>query len=278
MMQRTRFYKPSRADLTDLESMFASNSLNKKHRRGAELDVPDFDFAAPSSFRPIMTRRIGKKFNKGAHYDPDYAGMGAFQITYDFSSAIRINNFPMRSPYSEKVLKEYGASGWSFRMLYEFLCENYNNGIPFVDTYFESVFKTRPVHADFLAIYETIREEIANEQVDLFHGVPLKADGTPDERYAITKKLKDYKVWQYPVIKRACEDLAKKIRADVENCLASGILPLSGKHGNSVSSRTAYERQKLQYMKHPNRLFYASGQLIKNLNIYIELGARREVA
>ena len=276
-MEGTRFYKPRLAKLTGKELMFAQEGLHKDYRRGTELDVPDFDFAAPSTSHPIMTRRIAMQYkNRSEDFEPEYFNMGPFQITYNFSSATRKNNFPLKDalPMKPKLSREYGASGWSFRMLYEFLYEAYNGGVPFIDTYFERVFKTRPVYTEFKNIYETIQEDINNEQLDLFMQLPLKSDGTPDMRYSASKKFMDFKVWQDPIIYQGCRKIAKEIRRDIEICLSTGRLPLRGHEGARVSRRTRKIRSEIGGMIHADRLFYASGQLIRHLNIYIEIGGK----
>jgi hypothetical protein len=276
-MELTRFYQPYLARLAGRELMFAQESIHKDFRRGTELDVPDFDFAAPSSSHPVMARRVGLRYgNNPGDFEPEYFDMGPFQITYNFSSAVRKNDFPVKNAlhFSPKAAKEYGAPGWSFRMLYEFLCEAYNNGVPFIDTYFERVFKTRTVHADFLSIYEAIQDNINSEQFDLFSRLPLKADGTPDMRYAASKRFKDFKAWQDPIVCQGCFTLAMAIRHDIEVCLSTGRLPLRGKEGARVSRRTRKLRGELGGMAHADRLFYASGQLIRHLNVYVEIGGK----
>jgi len=256
----TRFYKPTLAKLTGRELMFAQKGLDEHYRRSPERGMPVFDFSAPGIDYPIMTRRIVKL--KREDFEPEYFNMGPFQITYNFSRAVRKNRFSG---------KEYGASGWSFRMLYEFLCSTYNNNVLFIDTYFDKVFKTRPVHSRFLAIYDDIQHDINNEQFDLFQSVPLKNDGTPDMRYTVSKKFMDFKVWQDPIIKQGCKRIANEIRHDIEVCLSTGRLPLNGRRGSNVSPRTEKIRREFAGF-HPNRLFYASGQLIKHLNVFVEIG------
>jgi hypothetical protein len=255
--------------------MFAGKGLGQKYRHGTEIDIPDFDFLAPATEHPVMSRRVAlRHLNRPEDFEPEFFGMGPFQITYNFPSAIRRNKFPLKSvlPLKPAAKGEYGAAGWSFRMLYEFLSEAYNGGVPFVDTYFERIFKTRPVYTRLKNIYETIRSNINSEAHALFMRTPLKADGTPDMRYTAGRRFTDFKVWQDPVIQGGCEDLASDIRQDIEVCLRSGILPLRGKEGATVSKRTEKLRGELGGMAHPDRLFYASGQLIRHLNIYVEVG------
>jgi hypothetical protein len=267
----TKFYKPVTAKLTGREFMFAGESLDRDYRRGTELDVPDFDFAASASRHPIMTRHVALRGNNSPDdFEPEFFDMGPFQVTYNFSHAIRKNNFPLKNalPYQPKAAGEYGAAGWSFRMLYEFLCEAYNGGHPFVDTYFDQIFKTRTVYAGFKGIYDTIQEDINAEQLNLFMSLPHRSDGTPDMRYTASKKYKDFKVWQDPIVRQDCKNFAEAIRDDIVVCLSTGRIPLRKK---AVSKRTAEARGKLVGLD-PSRFFFASGQLVRHLNIYVEVG------
>jgi hypothetical protein len=276
-MRETRFYQPRLAKLTGRELMFAREGLGGSYRKNTELDVPDFDFAAPGTAHPIMTRRTGMRYLGGSgDFEPDFFDMGPFQITYNFSRAVRRNNFPVKNALftGKAAVKEYGAPGWSFRMLYEFLCEAYNGGVPFVDTYFERTFKTRPVYAEFTSVYEAIQDDIDAERFDLFMALPLKADMTPDMRYAASKKFMDFKVWQDPIVRQGCKDMAGRIRHDIEVCLSTGKLPLRGREGARISGKAAKLRHELGGMVHPDRLFYASGQLIRHLNVYVEIGEK----
>jgi hypothetical protein len=267
----TKFYKPALAKLTGRELMFAGESLDRDYRRGTELDVPDFDFAASASPHPIMTRRVALRGQNGPdEFEPEFFDMGPFQITYNFSRAVRKNSFPLRNalPYPSKVRGEYGASGWSFRILYEFLCEAYNGGYPFVDTYFDQVLKTRSVYTELKDIYSTIQEDINAEQLSIFMSLPLKSDGTPDMRYTASKRFKDFKVWQDPIVRQDCKRLAEAIRDDIVVCLSTGRIPL---RKQSVSERTQRAREKLTGLN-PSQFFFASGQLIRHLNVYVEVG------
>jgi hypothetical protein len=153
-------------------------------------------------------------------------------------------------------------------MLYEFLCEAYNGGHPFVDTYFDQIFKTRSIYAEFNGIYDTIQENINAEQLNLFMSLPIKSDGTPDMRYTASKRYKDFKVWQDPIVRQDCKRLAEAVRDDIVVCLSTGRIPLRKK---AVSKRTEKAREKLVGLD-PSRFFFASGQLIRHLNIYVEVG------
>ena len=106
--------------------------------------------------------------------------------------------------------------------------------------------------------------------------LPLKAGGTPDMRYNASKKFMDFKVWQDPIVRQDCKNLASAIRHDVQVCLSTGKLPLRGKEGATVSKETKALRAEMEGMVHADRLFYATGQLINHLNIYVEIGEKAE--
>jgi len=273
-INRTRFYRPTLAKPTKGELMFAQESLDRSYRRNTEKDVSIFDFVASNTKHPIMTRRIAMQYMKRPEdFEPDFFHMGKFQITYNFSSAIRKNMFPTRGFLPGiKPVGEYGASGWSFRMLYEYLCVSYNCEVPFIDTYFDKVFSTRSVYARFLAIYDEIQDAINNEQFNMLQDVPLKADGTPDMRYAASKKFMDFAVWKDSSVKETCKKIAADIRHDIEVCLSTGRIPLQGDQTGRTVSRATKKRRRKFVGLNPNRLFYASGQLIEHLNVYIEIG------
>ena len=156
-------------------------------------------------------------------------------------------------------------------MLYEFLCEAYNNNVPFVDTYFQSVFKSRPVYVRFNEMFNNIQDQINEEQFRQYEGLHLKADHTPDMRYKSSKWFVS-NVWKDPIVRKNCEKIGKEIREDIIHCLNMALIPMSNR-SNRVSPRTNYIRRHLPAMRNKTSLFYASGQLIKNVNIFVEVAA-----
>jgi hypothetical protein len=57
-----------------------------------------------------MTRRVALHGNnRPGDFEPEFFDMGPFQVTYNFSHAIRKNNFPLKSalPYQPKATGEY---------------------------------------------------------------------------------------------------------------------------------------------------------------------------
>ena len=254
----TRFYKPRRlARFTNKESLFVEENQGWSYFGG---DTPLFGVVDTGGYLPMSRRIVGEN-------DEDLAGLGDYQITYNFSSGIRNNKFArLDSLFKGKnpVAEEYGAPGWSFRMLYEFLCEIFNGGVPFIDTYFERVFKTRMVYYEFQNIWDDIIDDANNE---LYNAPQRNEKG----RFV---KLPELSVWRDKAKIIRCQALAEKIRQDIQDCLATRKLPLRGHPGATVSVSTRKTRKKLLGMKSYKSLFYASGQLINDLNIYIEVGGK----
>jgi hypothetical protein len=69
-------------------------------------------------------------------------------------------------------------------------------------------------------------------------------------------------------MRQDCKRIAEEIRKDIIVCLSTGHIPL---RRATVSKRTAKAREKLSGLD-PSRFFFASGQLIRHLNIYVEVG------
>ena len=258
----TKFYKPRQlARPAKLEREYAKEVLFSldDHKSGALFDV-----VLREDFMPRMSRRIAMS-NLGQTKAPD-AGLidkNDYQITYHFSSKIRNNVFAVLKSLSgnTKITGEYGDKGWSFRMLYEFLCEVFNGGVPFIDTYFDRVFKSRPIYNEFQEIWEDIQDDLNNA---IYNENPRTVKGW----------FKKLTVSKSAIREARCRLLAEKIRNDIEECLRSGRLPLRGRRGATISKASQKIREQFIGMAHYKRLFYASGSLIRDLNITVEVGER----
>ena len=271
----TRFYKPRRlSSMTKKEALFAQNDLEDSLPKS---DVPFFDFVSRKDFLPEMSRRVAmsniddlpKDSNKAKierRKRQEESGLGDFQITYNFPATIRNNLFPtmMLLNGGKKAMGEYGEKGWSFRMLYEFLCDVFNGGVPFIDTYFEYVFKSRLVYQELMDIWDGIQDDVNTEILDA-----LMRD--PNDWF---KNLGDFEVWKDPIKKARCSIVAEHIRNDIEQCLATGKIPIRGKKNPKISRQSEQVRARFSGMLHRNRLFYASGRLIKSLYIFVEVGEK----
>jgi hypothetical protein len=94
-----------------------------------------------------------------------------------------------------------------------------------------------------------------------------RKNGELDMRYSVNRRYSSLNVWKNPLRRQACAEVAEDIKRDIINCLATGRIPL---HSNKVSASTIAARNRLLGLG-GDRFFYASGQLIEHLNIYVEL-------
>ena len=244
------------ATLTRKEKAF----LDASGKAGILYFIPD---------EPIMTRDIAARGIQKDAIHPASFNLGDFQITYNFSSAIRKNKFPLRGAKRSILGKkgQYGASGLSFRLLYDFLCREYNGGEYFIDTYFEHVFSTRTIYKKFLRLNKTIKAAIAAEREVLLEKVPLKMDGTPNMWYNVSRRFVNFHVWQDPIVKAETGAVAEELRMDIVRCLSTGKIPL---RKQAVSPSTEKTRMRFAGLD-ARQYFYASGQLIEHLSVYVEL-------
>ena len=73
-------------------------------------------------------------------YKPESIDLSKFNlsVSYSFSSGVRRNIFKSETGKSRK----YGADAMTYRRLYIILCECFNGGELFVDTYFDTLFES----------------------------------------------------------------------------------------------------------------------------------------
>jgi hypothetical protein len=238
----TRYYVPRLARFSGLERAYIEKHAGED--RAA-------DFLLPTRYiqREDMSDVLGKKF----------------QIVYNFPWTARNNVFPR---LSGKGTGTYGASGLSYRMLYEMLCDAYYGGVYFLDLYFQAIFPTRPVGARYFKADFELRDKFREEFYLKTIGLPRRKDGMlPDMRYAHKGlRLKDFDVLQEAELIETYTALAQEIRDDVIVCLSTGRLVT-----RTVSDRTERARKQFLGMKSFSQLFYASGRLIEHLNVYVNI-------
>jgi hypothetical protein len=238
-MSSSRYYQPAMASFTKGERKF----LGLAEDAGLNYFIPE----------EMTTRKIVTA--KGID--------DSTRITYNFSYGTRINQFVRASGGKGR----YGTDGISFRLLYEFLCSSFNGGEYFIDTYFEKIFNTREVYGRLNTINDDIISDIEDAQDQLFSDLTLKEDGTPDMRYTTSRRYTSLDVWRNPIRMAACTDVAHAIQDDVVQCLASGRIPLRKGEVAESTKRLREQFIGLDSVK----FFYASGQLIRHLNVFVSL-------
>ena len=245
-MRSSRFYQPKMATLTAKERVFVGLAEDA----GLTYFLPE---SLGGELRDLSTRNV---------VDPDALPDGT-KITYNFSNAIRHTTFAK----IRGGMGEYGAKGLSFRMLYEFLCTTFNGGEYFIDTYFEKIFATRPVYKRLSQLNDSIARSIRKEMRELEPELRRRKSGDLDMRYATSKRYADLQVWKSSERMARTTAMAESIQNDIIGCLETGRIPL---RSQTVSAETAKTRARFLAMN-PRNFFFASGQLIKHLRIYVEL-------
>ncbi len=241
-------------------------------------------------------------------------GRNNFDIKYRFTEGVRDNEFQgvftqfAANPGTlDRIMKmwsegresrstygkgEYGAEGLSFRLLYEILCNSYNQGEYFVDTYLTERFPQSAVYREFLSVKNGIVQEMAK---DLYKnqmqyqnspnarlrsettGRFISASGaTPQDVEQNYRRVfggwGDFSVWQNQYYRQRLDSVAAQIREDIISDLSTGAIPLN--HSNT----SATKQKRIEAGLPPDPEFFASGQLINNLEIYIDLDMMMEAA
>lgn len=245
-MISSRFYRPRMASLTDKEQALLGSFADS-----------GITYLEPEDFKTRYTVQ-------GDYVD---AVEGGCQITYSFPYYARDNKFVMLNGKKGS----YGAKGMTYRMLYEMLCQLYNGGEYFIDTYFERIFRSRAEHDKLMTLNADIEDAIIVEEMELRNDLHFKKDGTPDMRFTTSKNYRNYKVWQEPIKKAMAERLSIEIKEDIVRCLRTGMIPLSTRQ--TVSAKTMETRARFPALS-GNKMFYASGRLIEHLSLFVEVGGR----
>lgn len=215
-----------------------------------------------------LKKEMRKKYDVKARYDvtQDSEWLSElfddlpYQVTYYFPS-IKRNN---------KVGKgTYGSKQMTFRVLYDFLCTNFNGGRRFIDEYFLTVFEQRMKPAYDKAIADLkaeLKEELINSNGGMLENISQRLS-----KKRRNKKLSEYKAWANPRITQTLNSLARKTKNDIITCLRTGKISLV-KEG--LSARTIARRMKLGLPT--NSIFYATGRLIKSIKVTVLLVGNEE--
>lgn len=185
----------------------------------------------------------------------DLVGSYDWQLTWKFSSKIRPNQF----------LWIYGASGMTYRRLYEILCNKFNEGVSFIDTYFQEVYPESYVKDIADTLTEQVRQRAIQSALNYLNDTKrlYKKDGemTAKSKVSLRKigRIADIET------EEKGEYLARLIKEDIKNAFQTGRVPLL--HSNKASTQNRRIRAGLP----PDFEFYASGQLIDDLEIYLSL-------
>lgn len=218
----------------------------------------------PSSYDKFGNPRYekGEWTQKPTKLLPDISEDFDWQITYKFPSTIHNNISPLG--------KVYGGANVTYRRLYLILCERFNNGEFFVDEYFNTTYQDSWVKEEVDVELNNLKDELLFYAEDITEGAILTKSGKIDKRFkanrGMTEKLKEWEEYKQEWEEKKGNYLAEIIREDIIKALENGEIPL--KH--VMSSETERERIRVGYDRAP--LFYAMGDLIKHIQLFVKIG------
>ena len=217
----------------------------------------------------IITRRKGewgKWVAKDNESLPDISDDFDWQITYNFPDTLHNNKSPIGATYGGKQV--------TYRRLYLILCEHFNYGEYFIDTYFDTVYPYT-VKPDIDMELNKIKSDlVAYAEEYVLDGAVVTKSGNLDKRYKVNKevkkRLKDYKQFASEWEESHGEELADKIKKDIIRALEVGEIPLDC----SLSEGTLKARKLAGIAS--TETFFAMGDLIEHINLYVRIGGNKK--
>jgi len=252
----TTFYKPRMgAPLYDA----VANSTNVGNDIADEPENADLNLLLPVRYIGFDTRRDKGIFREGAK----------FQITYSFPTAIRHNVFHTARGLFKDVRMTYGADNMSFRQLYDFLCSSFNGDDRFIDTYFRDIFPSSYLGRKFAQFEEYARVTLNEQYEDMYEEALVRKAtraGRPNMSTSDGMLLKAFRLWRSPAVTETLFEFRREVEKDIIARLQNGTMPLMKKLNRSGTM----EKRWLLGLDYTH-IFYASGQLIKSIQIDVRL-------
>ena len=277
-------YRPALQTLTVMETMYAKQLMTYDYEPRDY--TPEIDFIARAETKrqanPLLTRRVGAYFESNAEdMDPESIDVSGFEISYSFPHYRRPNAFYNRRT---QTMQTYGSGDFSYRMLYEFLCQVFNEGAYFVSDYLKGEFIGTAAHEKFLSFRGRILNHMAGELKQKKKNYRLRnvrgqfssaSDMTSEdfdrEFVRMSSEWQGFEVWKDQIMKSELDELGEQIREQIIVALSTGTISL-----NHINEPATVDKKIDFDFRNPHAVFYASGSLIEHLNIYI--GLDREVA
>jgi hypothetical protein len=196
---------------------------------------------------------------------PDFSDDFSWQITYKFPAILHNNISPLG--------KIYGGKNVTYRRLYLILCERFNNREYFVDTYFDKVYPYT-IKEEVDAKLDEIKYDLLSYAEQEFEGARITQQGTFDKRVKANRgmqsRLRSYEKFADEWADNEGIELASLIRRDIIRCLSNGQIPLNNIH-------TEYtRRRRVQVGYTPDTVFYAMGDLINHIQLFVKIGGNRQ--
>lgn len=262
------------AELLDWEAYdYDTRDIHETGINDNRMRLPDrYDIAKfykrnkrPSSYDEFGNPRYEKgQWVKKAEEDlPDISDDFDWQITYNFPAEIHNNISPLN--------KVYGGAHVTYRRLYLILCERFNEGEFFVDEYFNSVYPSSYAKEAVDVELNNLKGELLYYLEDLTEGAKITTRGTLDKRATKANRGMASRIKEWEDFAREWEEekgyeLAEIIKDDIIRALGNGEIPLR----HTMSNGTKKKRIQVGY--EPEPLFYAMGDLIEHIQLYVKIG------
>ena len=218
--------------------------------------------------RNKRNKEQGKWTKKKSEDLLDFSDEFDWQITYNFDDYLRNPMTPTNN--------QFGGSWVTMRRLYLILCESLNGGRFFIDEYFDQVYPytiKQDVDARLADLKKGILAGYIETAVDF--GVRVTKTGrvykADAKRRGLRKVLKAYETEAEAWENREGREIADMIKEHIRGCLESGQIPLEIQDD---SERT--ERLRRRYGLPETPRFYATGQLINSLRLYVNIRGKGE--
>lgn len=245
-----------------------------------DFDTKDVNETGINSSRMRLPTRydISKYYKRNKHNpergqwkkkDPDslidFSQDFDWQITYSFPNTLRD---PMFSG------KRYGGSTVTFRRLYLILCEHFNGGEFFIDTYFNEVYPASYVKNVVDKSLDKIKSDLLDYASSEFEGTKITKSGKFDKRYKVNRgakaRLKRYESFAKEWEDYEGEKLADLIKEDIIASLESGVIPLNFRD----EANTKRARKYADIPETPT--LYATTQLINSLQLFVTIRGNKK--
>ena len=185
-----------------------------------------------------------------------------WKIPYNFPDTLHNNISPNG--------RVYGGNTVTYRRLYLILCEKFNAKEYFVDTYFREVYPYT-IKEEVDVALQTVKDELDMYKYDVvLEGAVLTKKGELNKRYSkqnapYYEALREYESFKESWEDDKGEELAELIAEDIKHSLANGMIRLNNIHAYST------EKKRIKAGYDPETVFYAMGDLIDNIQIYVDI-------
>lgn len=195
----------------------------------------------------------------------DFSDDFNWQITYSFPSRLH-NNITSSG-------KGYGGAKVTLRRLYLILCERFNKGEYFIDTYFHKVYPYT-VKSEVDAKLQVVKKDLTAYAEELLEGAVATKEGKLDKRLKVNKeffdKLRDYATFKEEWENNEGNEIAYLIKEDIKRAVANGEVPLH--HVNTAETK----RLRIKAGLFADPVFYATGDLVDNIQLYVNIGGNKK--